>query len=122
MAQIPINNGQSGLVVRTALNSMFAEIYGAIVLPLKINGATGNTQQLIPADTYLQAIYISATAGTPTIRIGTTPNGEEICPDVQPGSFQPVLVQQYFSSGATLYITMSGGTVNIRFDVIQDFY
>lgn len=122
MAQIPINNGQSGLVVRTALNSMFGELYGAIVLPLKLNGISGNTQQIIPVDTYLQAIYMSATAGAPTIRIGTAPNGDDICPDVLPGAFQPVIVQQYFAAGATLYITMSGGTVNVRFDVIQDFY
>jgi hypothetical protein len=122
MAQQVINNGESGLVVRNKLNSMFAELYAAVVLPLKLTGITGNTQQVIPVDTFLQAVYISATAGTPTIRIGTTPNGEEICPDVQPGSFQPVVVQQYFASGVTLYITLSGGTVNIRFDVIQDFY
>jgi hypothetical protein len=122
MAQIPINNGQSGLVVRNALNGMFTELYSAVVLPLKLTGINANTQQAIPVDTFLQAIYISATVGTPTIRIGTTPNGEEICPDVQPGAFQSVIVQQYFASGTTLYITMSGGTVNIRFDVIQDFY
>lgn len=122
MAQIPINNGQSGLVVRTSLNDMFTELYSAIVLPLKQNGISANAQQIIPSDTFLQAIYISATAGTPTIRIGTTPNGTDICPDVQPGAFQSVIVQQYFSGGATLYLTLSGGTVNVRFDVIQDFY
>jgi hypothetical protein len=122
MAQQVINNGESGLVVRNKLNSMFTELYAAVVLPLKLTGIAGNTQQVIPVDTFLQAVYISATAGTPTIRIGTTPNGEEICPEVQPGSFQPVVVQQYYSAGVTLYITLSGGTVNIRFDVIQDFY
>lgn len=122
MSQQIINNGESGLVVRNKLNSMFTEIYGALVLPLKLTGISANSQQIIPVDTFLQAIYISATAGTPTIRIGTAPNGQDICPDVQPGAFQSVLVQQYFSAGVTLYITLSGGTVNIRFDVIQDFY
>jgi hypothetical protein len=122
MARIPINNGQSGLVVRTALNGMFTEIYAAIVLPLKLNGINSNTQQVIPVDTFVQALYISTTAGAPFIRIGTTPNGEEICPDVNPGAFQPVAVQQYFATGSTFYITISGGTVSIRFDVIQDFY
>jgi hypothetical protein len=122
MAQIIIQNGQSGLVVRNALNAMYTELYGAIVLPLKLPGITGNTQQIIPVDTFLQAIYMTATAGTPTVRIGTTPNGTEISPDVQPGAFQSVIVQQYFASGTTLYITMSGGTLNFRFDVIADFY
>lgn len=122
MAQQIINNGESGLVVRNKLNAMFSELYAAVVLPLKLNGITGNSQQIIPADTFLQAIYISATVGNPTIRIGTTPNGDEICPDVQPGSFQPVIIQQYYAAGVTLYLTLSGGTVNVRFDVIQDFY
>jgi hypothetical protein len=122
MAQQTINNLEGGLSVRNKLNSMFAELYSAIVSPLKLNGISANAQQVIPVDTYLQALYISATSGTPTIRIGTTPNGEEVCPDVQPGAFQSVIVQQYFSAGVTLYITLSGGTVNIRFDVIQDFY
>lgn len=122
MAQQIINNGESGLVVRNKLNSMYTELYGAIVSPLKLTGINSNAQQAISANTFLQAIYISSTTGTPTIRIGTTPNGQDICPDVQPGSFQSIIVQQYYSTGVTLYITLSGGTVNIRFDVIQSFY
>lgn len=122
MAQIPINNGQSGLVVRNALNGMFTELYSTIILPLKLIGITSNAQQVIPANTWLDSIYISATAGTPTIRIGTTPNGEEICPDVQPGNFQPVMAQQYYATDTTLYITLSGGTVSIRFNVINNVY
>jgi hypothetical protein len=122
MAQQVINNGESGLVVRGKLNNMFTELYASIVLPLKLPGITGNTQQVIPVDTFLQAIYMTATAGTPTVRIGTAPNGQDICPDVQPGSFQTVFVQQYYPTGVTLYITLSGGTVNFRFDTYQDFY
>jgi hypothetical protein len=122
MAQQTINNGESGLVVRNKLNDMFGELYGAIVLPVRRNDVSGNFQQLISGNAYLNAVYISKTFGTPTIRIGTTPNGEEICPDIQPGDFQSVIVQQYFSGGASLYITLSGGRVNIRFDLIQSFF
>lgn len=117
-----INNGETGLSVRTKLNNMFSELYGAAVLPLKLNGISANNTQIIPADTFVNSIFISATIGTPTIRIGTTPNGTDICPDVQPGSFQAIMVQQYFPTGITLYLTLSGGTVNVRFDVIQNFY
>lgn len=122
MAQITIINGESGLSVRNALNGMFGELYGAIVQPLKQIGISSNVQQAIPVNTYVNGAFISTVSGNPTVRIGTTPNGQDICPDVQPGSLQPVLVQQYFSGGVTLYITISGGTVNIRFDVIQQFY
>jgi hypothetical protein len=122
MAQIPINNGQTGLVVRNALNDMFTEIYDSISSPLRLNGINSNTQKLIPANTFLQGIYIRATEGAPTLRIGTTPNGQEICPDVQPGDFLSVLVQQYVNGGLSLYFTLSGGRINVRFDAIQKFF
>lgn len=122
MSQIIINNGDSGLVVRNALNQMFTELYGAIVSPVKLPGVNSNTTQVISSDTFVEAIYLTATSGTPTVRIGTTPNGQEICPDVQPGSFQTVFVQQYFAVSTTLYITLSGGTINVRFDLTNNFF
>ena len=122
MSQIIINNGDSGLVVRNALNQMFTELYGAIVSPVKLPGVNSNTTQVISADTYVESIYLTATSGTPTVRIGTTPNGQDICPDVQPGSFQNIFVQQYFAVSTTLYITLSGGTINVRFDLTNNFF
>lgn len=122
MAQQIINNLESGLSVRNKLNTMFGELYGAVVAPLKQPGINGNTQQIIPVDTFLQAIYISPVSGTPVIKIGTTANGDEICPEIQPAGFQSVIVQQYFAVSTTLYITLSGGVVNLRYDVIQDFF
>jgi hypothetical protein len=122
MAQQIINNGESGLVVRNKLNLMFAELYGALVLPLKLPGINTNTQQVISADSFVQSIYISSTIGNPSIRIGITPNGEEILPEIQPGSFTQVTVEQYFSGDTNFYISISGGTVNIRFGLISKFY
>lgn len=122
MAQQTINNGDTGLAVRTALNGMFGELYGALVIPLKLTGVNANTNQDIPDNTFLQDIFISATVGTPTLRIGTTPNGTDIMPDTAPGSFSQVSVQQYIATATTLYITISGGTVNIRFGVLNNFY
>lgn len=122
MAQQILNNGEGGLVIRNKLNGMFNELYGAIILPLRISNVNSNTQQTIAGNAYLQAIYITATDNNPTIRIGLTPNGQEVLEDIQPGSFIQLNVEQYFSEATQLYISISGGTLNIRFAIINDFY
>ena len=122
MQQI-INNGESGLVVRNKLNDMFGELYGSFTIPIKLEGLTANTTQNIATNTFLQEIAIIAVSGTPTVRIGTTPNGEEIVPDVFPSSISLTTVQQYFASATPLYITISGGgSINIRMDILTNFF
>jgi len=44
MAQQTINNGDSGLVARTAINDNFTELYAAGVLPQYFVFASGGTQ------------------------------------------------------------------------------
>lgn len=123
MPQITINNGDSGLTTRNALNSMFADLYGALVIPTKLDGVNVNTTLAILANAFIEYIAISAISGNPTIKIGTTPNGADIVPATAVGNFNLTQLQQYFLNAATLYITISGGgTVNIRFGVINNFY
>jgi hypothetical protein len=124
MAQIIINDGDSGLTVRNELNAMFAELYGAILLPIKLPGVTGNTTQAIAANTYVSKISIMPLAGTATIRIGTTPNGFDIMQDTLISGFQPVLVQEDYAVNTTIYITFTTGsdTLNFRFDVVPNYF
>jgi hypothetical protein len=121
MAQVIINNGDSGLIARTALNGMFTELYGALILPLKLTGLNANTQQNFAANSYIQSIHLLRTAGTPTIRIGTTPNGTDILPDTSPADYAEIIENFYCQNLTTLYITISGGTVNVRFGVVNNF-
>lgn len=122
MSQQTINNNDTGLVIRTALNAMFTELYGAIPVPIKLPGEMGNFSQLIPANTFLAVISISATNGTPVIRIGTTPNGTDVLTDTTINGFNQVQQDAYYVTDTTLYFTLSGGIVNIRLDVLQNFY
>lgn len=124
MQQI-INNGDSGLSVRNALNSMFAELYGGVVIPLKISGITGNTQVSIPANSWVNQISLIATSGTPTVRIGITANGEEIMPDYTMSTNEafPLVMQKYFPEDTPLYITITGATsIKLRIDLITNYY
>lgn len=127
MAQQIILNGESGLDVRNALNDMFAELYGLVLgyTPIKLTNVIANTIQAIPGNTLVAQIALIATSGTPTIRIGTTPNGIEIMDDtVIDGTDQQLLqVQEYFLTAGNLYITFTSGSgaLNIRIDVIYNY-
>ena len=124
MSQVIINNGDSGLITRENLNNMFTELYGALLVPIKLEGVTGGTTQAIAANTFVQQISLITVSGSPTIRIGTTPNGTDILPDTTSATISLTTLQQYFASAKTFYITMSSGsgTVNIRMDVIENYF
>lgn len=124
MAQIIINDGDSGLTARDALNSMFAELYGSIISPIKIPGISSNTSHAVAANAYLQAISITPVTGTATIRIGTAPNGTDIMPDTLINAFQLITVQEDFPGAATIYITFTSGTgtLNFRLDTIPNYF
>jgi hypothetical protein len=124
MAQIVINNGDSGLVVRNALNGMFAELYGAIALPIKIAGLTTNYTQPIAANTLVVSGAVRWISGSVTIKIGSTGGGSDIMPSMTLTSagLVPLIIGQYFGSAANIYITLTGtGSVNVRFDQITNY-
>lgn len=122
MAQVTINNNDSGLTVRNALNGMFTEIYSTIIVPIKLAGVNVNTIQAILANTFVNKISMSKTAGNPLVRIGSAPNGEQYFAETLIGGFNEALLDAYFAGNTNLYITVSGGTINMRIDVIPNFY
>ncbi len=112
MALQVIENGESGLAVRSALNGMFAELYAALAptTPVIIIDMNGNTIVDVSAGTLITNIYLVQQAGTVTLRIGITPNGQEILSDTVINGFQPIQAQQYFQADGTLYFTFSSGS------------
>lgn len=105
--------GDNGGDIRNQLNSMLAELYGAILPPIYLPGLTGNSQTVIKGGQMLDLIIVNPTAGSPTINIGTTPNGTNIVPQMILTQPAPVIVSQPFAADQTLYVTITGGTVAI---------
>ena len=120
--QTIINNGDSGLNSRNAINANFTEIYGALVIPTRIQNVNSNTQFAVIANTFIEYIAFSTISGNPVVRVGTTPNGFEISSDINPGNFNLISLQQYFQVSTILYFTISGGAVNARVGLINNFY
>lgn len=122
MSQTFINNNDPGLDVRNTLNFMFTEIYASIIVPIKIPGVNLNTVQTIPFNTWLNQIIVATTAGGPTLRIGTTANGTELCDDTLVGAYFRIPAGLYFPNNQDIYFTISGGVINVRIDVIPNYF
>jgi hypothetical protein len=120
-----IANLEPGLNVRNALNSMFTELYGTINPPFKYIDANQNFSQSISANVMVTNISITNISASPTLRIGITPNGQEILSDTVITNFILVNAQQYFLASGTVYFTWTSGNftgiVNIRMDVINNY-
>lgn len=125
MAQIPIINGQSGLVVRTSLNTMLTELYGSIVTAFKVPGQNATFQLIIPGNTKVHTIDVALANGSDpgTVRMGSNPNGTEYCEDIDPdGKGREVLIEEYFPVQTILYITIATATYNFRINQEENFY
>lgn len=125
MARINILNGQSGLDVRTSLNSMFTELYNAIAPKTEIPGASTNQEISILENTYVAKIFMRMTpgsSGTPNVTIGTTGGGDDVFPASDIPTFAEVDYSEYFLDSANLYFTITGGTVDIVLILIPNLF
>jgi len=122
MQQI-IANLESGLNARNAINGNFTELYNSLILPIKLQGVGFNTNVPIPANTMVLELALIATSGTPTVRIGKTPNGQEYLADkVITGTILPITIQDYFQGAGFIYITTGTGAISVRIDVKYNYF
>lgn len=72
------------------------------------------------ANTYFDRVFIRKVSGTPLVKIGTTVGGTELMEEttIQTGVDLPVLIQQSYPAETVIYITISGGTVNLTTNTI----
>lgn len=83
-----------------------------------------NTQYTFQKNSFIATISMQRAAGSPepTIKIGTTPGGDDIMMDAAPGLFYLVVPQYYCNAETTFYFTMTGiGIVNTTIQVIRNY-
>jgi hypothetical protein len=125
MAQGFIVENMGGDAALLVINGNFTELYNNLPQVYKLPGISVNTQQAIAANTMVKNISISGTAGAPVLRIGITPNGEQILPDTPIGNSLPDTVMQYYQDAGFVYFTISGpagSTVSIRIEYQENYY
>lgn len=121
MAQYIIENEDSGYTVRTELNNMFSELYAGIPAPTRLLSQTGNIILGVNQDSYVEKISLLPVVGSPTVSIGTTPTGQEVLQAMSVAQFMIVVAQVYFQGAGNLYISISGGSVDIRIDLSSNY-
>lgn len=116
MAQIVINDGDSGLVVRNAINAMFQELYGAVVPPIRRPNTSVNIEVQVNANTYVGKIFMRQNPNSltqPTVTIGTTGGGNDVFPAAAIGAFAEVDWSEFAGDVENLFFTVTGGSVDI---------
>ena len=89
---------------------------------LMLTNVTGNQSQAILIDCFIWKITIKPISGTPNIKIGTTFGGTEITDtiDVTSPTLQ-ITTEQFFTNAGFVYFEITGGYVNIRIDLINNY-
>ena len=112
---IPINMPKvgGGWKTKRAPASVFSSVNDS---NLKLSNQTGNITVNVAANTYISKIRFKNVLNSPSIKIGLNPNGEEICELTPVTDWQPVSVESYYLTDTPIYITVSGGNVNIKIE------
>lgn len=118
----PINNGEGGLPARNSLNNMLAELYAAILVPIKNPGVSSNISVPIPAGSVIMLIVIQPVSGAPVIQVGTTGGGNDVLDSTNVIQTVPIDGPIPVDNATTYYFTLAGGTVNISILALTSVY
>ena len=98
---------------------------GQVILIDKEINKNSNFTKAFDSGTKLLSVDFAHVSGSPKIKLGTTPGGSELSLAELPvpsGDYLPVQVNKSFSGITTIYISISGGTVNVNFTFIENFF
>jgi hypothetical protein len=87
-----------------------------------ILSATGNLSIPINDNTLIESVTCEWISGTPKIRIGTTPFGQELLEDYIISDTKIIELMELIKISQNLYYSIQDGSLNIRFDLKTDYY
>lgn len=77
---------------------------------------------VLPINSYLPSgIVIKPISSTPTIKVGTTEGASDIYPETILTEAFLLLLQSYQNANQTLYFSVTGGTITIKYLLHEDF-
>lgn len=120
----PTISGLTATDVKAAIDEVVASIgaAGTILIDTE-TGKNANFNIAYAANTKFYSINFRQTAGSPTVKVGTSAGADDICTDraVASGTDRNVSVDVGFESATTLYFTISGGTLDITIEYRQTY-
>ena len=115
---VQANIGGRTKTVQISKDNLLAGIGGGGV---KLVNRTGDFNQTVAADTMVTNFFVTIASGAPTIRIGTTDMGIDILGDTLITGNQPIPNLTYFPSSGAVYFYVTGGNVNVRIDLTNNY-
>jgi hypothetical protein len=90
----------------------------------KETNKTADFTKVFAANTKIESIDFKHVSGTPVLKVGETISGDEISPEIILGSNEHlnILISKSYESSQTIYITLSGGTVNVNFNYRTNYF
>jgi len=110
----PVNAAISAL--QTAVNAGVQTDYET--------GQSSNFTKVFAAFTKIESIDFRHISASPLVKIGTTPGGDEILPElpVPSGEHLNNYLGKSYESGQTIYISISGGSVDVAFNYRSNYF
>ena len=89
--------------------------------PISLNNKSGNFSYSFDENTFLSTLSIISVSGSPSLKIGTAPNGNDVLDTISISGFQYIKLEMFFETTTVLYFTLSGGVINLRIDLIVNY-
>jgi len=99
-----------------------ANIYNVLSLPIKLIDISANTTVVLKPDTLLDYIYMEDVDGAPLLKIGSEPGAADIFEEQLISGFSQSHIGEKNKTEKILYITLSGGKLNICFDLKSNIF
>jgi len=105
-----------------AQTDAYQQLFAGLPVPIQLSEIGVDTIITIMADTWLEKISCEDVSGNPTVSIGTVPGGVDVMESQLILGLVPYGAKMRFKDETLLYVSVSGGVVNIRFDVVPNFF
>lgn len=89
---------------------------------LKFLAKNSDFQVNLTANTYLSKILVRKQASSPNIKVGTTAGASDLVQLTSITDFHEFVISRHWNSSQTIYFTISGGSVDIRFEPVPSYF
>lgn len=95
-----------------------------LFVPIRYGKNVGSYSEVFgDSETFIKSIAVEKISGSPSVKIGITPGGNEILDTTAITDFAYIDAKQWFASGGTIYYEVSGsGSIGIRFDYESSYF
>lgn len=84
---------------------------------LSNENVTGDLSVILPGGTYLDSSLVNKISGTPSFKVGTTLGAGDIIPLTAVSQFAKTTLEKLFTENQTLFVTITGGNIDLSFVV-----